>query len=150
MGRFGGESWLRVCPGRHANLAMPHRISVLFCTAGGVNNSSFSGRTVSWAKTKRIKARVTKKRSGAKDRHEAAAVEGVSGKRTKKSQRKADRRERLDAKEAEEKAARMDVDKPVPAKKKAVKKAVKVKKTTAMKKKAPAAKASAAPAPMQE
>lgn len=73
--------------------------SLLF--AGGTNNSSFNGRSVSWQKTKRIKARVTKKRVGVKERHDAHAVSGVSGKRTKKHQRKMAHKERIDAKEIE-------------------------------------------------
>lgn len=56
---------------------------------------------------KKIKQRVSKKRAGAREKHKTIAVEGVSGKRTGKSQRKAARRERLEVKE---KQTGMDVD----------------------------------------
>lgn len=78
--------------------------------SAGTNNSSFNSRSVSWQKVKRIKARVAKKRSGTKEKH-SKAVEAASGKRTKKSQRKAERRARLQAKELEAMQNSMEVDK---------------------------------------
>lgn len=84
--------------------------SSLFAFVGGTKNSSFNGRTVSWQKSKRIKARVAKKRAGTKEKHVATALKGVSGARTKKHQRKAARRDRLTAKETEALDSVMDVD----------------------------------------
>jgi hypothetical protein len=104
----------------------------------GSNNSSFNGRTVNWQKTKAIKARVVKKRVGTKQRHEKVAVAGVSGARTKKHQKKVERRARLQAKDAEALEAVMDVDAAAPAKAKA------------KKQKAKLAAAGDAPAAMQE
>jgi len=76
---------------------------------GGTKNSSFNGRTVNWQKLQRIKKRVSKKRANAKGKHQAVAVEGVSGKRTGKSQRKAERRERRKDRERAQQSG-MDVD----------------------------------------
>lgn len=79
-----------------------------FCT-GGTNNSSFNGRTTSWQKRQRIKKRVVKKSVGAKTQH-LKTVEGVSGKRTGKSQRKAERRERRLQGEKNRVDSSMDID----------------------------------------
>jgi hypothetical protein len=87
----------------------------------GSNNSSFNGRTVNWQKTKSIKARVVKKRVGAKAKHVALAVKAVSGTRTKKHQRKVERRRRLAANEEAEAQATMDIDAQGAAPKKAKK-----------------------------
>ena len=83
--------------------------SDLFLYAGGTNNSSFNGRTTSWQKRQRIKKRVVKKAVGAKAKH-LKTVEGVSGKRTGKSQRKAERRERRLANDKSRSESGMDVD----------------------------------------
>jgi hypothetical protein len=77
--------------------------------AGGTNNSSFNGRTTSWQKRQRIKKRVVKKAVGAKAKH-TKTVLAVSGKRTGKSQRKAERRERRLEKEKSLVESGMDVD----------------------------------------
>lgn len=76
----------------------------------GANNSSLTGRRVNWQKTKRIKSRVAKKRVGTKEKHVATAVKGVSGARTKKHQRKVERRQRLAASEAAAREGEMEVD----------------------------------------
>lgn len=77
--------------------------------AGGTNNSSFNGRTTSWQKRQRIKKRVVKKAVGAKTKH-LKTVEGVSGKRTGKSQRKAERREKRLQSEKALVESGMDID----------------------------------------
>lgn len=82
---------------------------VLFVFAGGTNNSSFNGRTTNWQKLQRIKKRVVKKAVGAKTKH-LKTVEGVSGKRTGKSQRKAERREKRSQKERNSLESGMDID----------------------------------------
>ena len=102
---------------------------------------------MSWQKAKRIRARVVKKRVGSKDKH-VALVKATSGARTKKHQRKVDRRKRLDAKEAEALEAAMEIEVVVPAKKKkaAAKKGAPMKKVAAKK----AAKGSKGPEAMQD
>eukprot|EP00890_Picochlorum_soloecismus_P003950 jgi/Picsp_1/4556/NSC_01926-R1_---NA--- len=77
---------------------------------GGTNNSSFNGRTTNWQKVKRIKERVSKKRAGVRDKHKSTAIEGVSGKRTGKSQRRQERRSRRLDKEVKEVESGMDID----------------------------------------
>ena len=72
---------------------------------------------MSWQKTNRIKARVSKKLAGVKEKQKAA-LKSVSGSRTKKHQRKVDRRKRLDSKETAALEAAMDVEAVAPAAKK--------------------------------
>ena len=78
----------------------------------GANNSSVNtGRTVNWQKTKRIKARVAKKRAGAKEQHMKKAVKGVSGAaRSAKKQKRLEHKRRLNAKQEEAFASMMAVD----------------------------------------
>lgn len=86
---------------------------LLFCRAHtGTNNSSVNtGRTVNWQKTKRIKARVAKKRAGAKEKHIKKAVKGVSGAaRSAKKQKRLEHKRRLNAKQEEAFASMMAVD----------------------------------------
>ena len=80
----------------------------------GTNNSSINRRSVNWQKTKRIKARVSKKLSKTKERHVATAVKGVSGARTKKHQKKVEKRLKLlAASTAAEATEGMQVDRTV-------------------------------------
>lgn len=86
----------------------------LFIWNSGTNNSSINRRSVNWQKTKRIKARVSKKLSKTKERHVATAVKGVSGNRTRKHQKKVEKRlRRLAASTAAEAMEGMQVDKTV-------------------------------------
>lgn len=91
---------------------------------GTNNNSASRGRSVSFAKAKRIKAKVIKKRAGAQELHKAVAIKGVSGKaRTGKAQRKKLKQQRRAEKEKETKDAQMDIETAPSNKKKAKKKA---------------------------
>jgi hypothetical protein len=98
-------------------------ITMDLCNTGTKNSSVNTGRTVNWQKTKRIKARVAKKRANVKERHRHRAIEGVSGAaRSKKSQRKIEHRQRMSTKEAEALDAAMDVDVSTAVKPKSTKK----------------------------
>lgn len=59
---------------------------------------------------KRIKERVSKKRAGVRQKHKSTAIEGVSGKRTGKSQRRQERRSKRVDKEVKELESGMDID----------------------------------------
>lgn len=59
---------------------------------------------------KRIKERVSKKRAGVREKHKSAAIEGVSGKRTGKSQRRQERRSRRLDNEAKVLNSGMEID----------------------------------------
>lgn len=61
---------------------------------------------------------MSKKLAGTKERHTKVAIKSVSGARTKKHQRKVERRQRLDSKEAAALEAAMDVELVAPAAKK--------------------------------
>ena len=76
-------------------------------TKGGSCNSAFNGRTHSFHKSRRIKARQVKKAAGAKDKHLA---ELAARKDTKKVQKRRARDQRLREKEGALIEASMDVD----------------------------------------
>lgn len=108
-------------------------------------------KSKSFHRSVREKARQGKKAVGAQQKHVRVAVKAVSGARTKKHQRKVDRRQRLAAKE-EALQSMMEVDAGKPASKKAAKKkAAKLRKAAAAAAGGEQAPAVAAePAPMQE
>lgn len=80
-----------------------------FCTTtGGTCNSSFNGRTHSFHKSRRIKARLTKKARGSKDRHLAEVAARKEG--SKRQQKRRERDQKLKEKEEERAEASMEVD----------------------------------------
>eukprot|EP00887_Chlorella_sp_A99_P007976 scaffold12.g7976.t1 len=109
-------------------------------------------KSKSFHRSVREKARQGKKAVGAQQKHVRVAVKAVSGARTKKHQRKVDRRQRLAAKEKEALESMMEVDAGKPASKKAAKKkAAKLRKAAAAAAGGEQAPAVAAePAPMQD
>ncbi|KAI7838742.1 hypothetical protein COHA_007538 [Chlorella ohadii] len=82
----------------------------------GSVNGGFNSKKKSWQKAKRQKAREVKKRKGVAVKHKTTAVAGVSGKRTKKHQRKVAHAQRVAGKEAAALESAMQVEGASPAK----------------------------------